>query len=289
MVTFSTLIPVYNGKEYIASAIDSALGQKDVSVEVIVIDDGSTDETPEILRSYGDSIRVLRQKNGGHVNARNNGSELAKGEWLAFLDADDEWLPEKLARQLARADTETAVIYTDRWNFGTIDRVAERQSDGVTLLEGDVFEDLLMGNFITVSSVIIRKDVFEQLGKFDEDMKVCEDWDLWLRYSGGGGKIGLCPEPLMRFRWHPTSMSTNQERMCHGRMKVLEKALASPRGQKVPAALARRGYANVWKCSAWHAAHSDWKTALRWYGRAALAWPWDWSVYKEMAKCCLGR
>src|SRR5689334_19825269 len=117
-MSVSVLIPVYNGAQFIREAVDSVLAQRDVTVEVIVIDDGSTDETSRILESYGDSIRVLRQKNGGHVNARNNGAKLAHGEWLAFLDADDMWQPEKLARQLAIATPEIGMVYTNRENFG---------------------------------------------------------------------------------------------------------------------------------------------------------------------------
>src|SRR5262245_34199236 len=118
MPLVSVLIPVYNGAAFIATAVDSALNQQEVDVDVIVIDDGSTDATPEILASYQERIRVLRQTNAGHVKARNNGAKIAKGEWLAFLDADDEWLPDKLARQLACADSQTSMIYTERLNFG---------------------------------------------------------------------------------------------------------------------------------------------------------------------------
>src|SRR5262244_1040578 len=104
MVTVSILIPVYNGAQYIRNAVQSVLHQRDVDVEVIVIDDGSTDETPAILKVFGNTIRVLKQQNAGHVWARNNGAKIARCQWLGFLDADDAWLPDKLAKQLACAD-----------------------------------------------------------------------------------------------------------------------------------------------------------------------------------------
>jgi glycosyltransferase involved in cell wall biosynthesis len=114
MTTVSVLIPVYNGEAFIETAIRSALGQRGVSTDVIVIDDGSTDGTPAILRSFGSTIRVLRQANAGHVRARNNGARLARGDWFAFLDADDEWLPDKLSQQLARAaELSAAMAYTN--------------------------------------------------------------------------------------------------------------------------------------------------------------------------------
>ncbi len=288
MVQVSTLIPVYNGEEYIADAVDSVLAQRDVKVEIIVIDDGSTDRTPEILRQYGDKIRVLRQKNGGHVNARNNGSKLAKGEWLAFLDADDAWLPDKLAKQLELANGNVGMVYTDRENFGDIARVTSTASQTYSLWEGDIFEPLLFGNFVTVASVIIKMDWFERLGGFDEELLVCEDWDMWLRFSASGGTTKVCREPLTRYRWHAASMTNNQERMCHGRLKVLKRALESERGKRLPRKIVNQALASVWKCSAWYARPWHRWIALKWYMRSAQFWPWDGAVYKDILKCVLG-
>jgi glycosyltransferase involved in cell wall biosynthesis len=285
----TAIIPVYNGAGYVGAAVQSALGQRDVAVEVLVIDDGSTDDTWRVLGEFGDAIRKVRQENAGHVRSRNRGARLAAGDWLAFLDADDEWLPDKLAKQLALAGDEVAMVYTDRVNFGGCDRIAPVQSEGVRQYEGDVFEQLLLDNFVTVSSVIMRKDWFTQLGGFEEELLVCEDWDLWLRYSAAGGKVRLCREPLTRYRWHPGSMSNNQERMCQGRLKVLERALATPRGRQVPRRLARQARASAWQCSAWHAAATQRWRAFGWYLRSAWYRPWNLDVYKGLVKCCLGR
>jgi glycosyltransferase involved in cell wall biosynthesis len=285
--TVSVLIPVYNGADYIENAVQCVLHQKDVTVEVIVIDDGSTDRTPEILRTFGDAIRVVRQANAGHVRARNHGATFARGDWLAFLDADDEWLPEKLVRQLARADGRAGLVYTDRQNFGEIGRIHELASEAVPLFEGDVFEPLLLGNFITVSSGLIRRDWFDRLGGFDDTLLVCEDWDLWLRFSAAGGWTAVCREPLTRYRWHADSMTFNQERMCAGRLKVVHKALATPRGRTLSHAARRRALAATWRTSAWYAAPSQPWTALKWYWRAFRWWPLDRSVYRGAAKCCL--
>jgi len=289
MPTVSVLIPVYNGADYVANAIYSVLHQRAVDVEAIVIDDGSTDGTPQVLAAFGDRIRVLRQANAGHVKARNQGARIARGEWVAFLDADDEWLPDKLAKQLALTNDRTHLVYTERLNFGDLERVQERQSAGVRLYEGDVFEQLLLGNFLTVSSAIMRKSVYDRLGGFAEELLVCEDWDMWLRYSAEGGLVGLCREPLTRYRWHGGSMTNNLQRMLEGRLKVVRRALALPRGQQVSRALARRAIASVWETSAWYAAPVSSLQGLGWYLHAALKWPWKLSVYKAMLKCCLGR
>jgi glycosyltransferase involved in cell wall biosynthesis len=287
-VAVSVVIPCYNGAAYVGNAVRSALDQTDVSVEVIVIDDGSTDATWTVLEGFGDQIRKVRQANGGPVRARNLGAHLARGTWLAFLDADDEWRSDKLARQLARTSDEVALVYTDRVNFGDCERVNERLSDCMTLWEGDIFELLLLGNVITTSSVIMRRDWFERLGGFTEGFCGVEDWDLWLRYTGSGGKIGVCVEPLTRYRWHPGSVSTNHERMCRERLEVLERALALPRARGVKRSVVRRAYASALTASAWYAApRRPWK-ALTWYARACLHWPYNNAVYRQMVKTVLG-
>lgn len=287
MPAVTTIIPAYNASAYIEQAVDSALAQRGVESEVIVIDDGSKDNTWEVLQKYGDRIRAVRQENAGHVRSRNRAAQMARGEWLAFLDADDDWLPDKLARQLAVAEEQTAMVYTDRLNFGDIDRIKERQSESVPLFEGDVFEPLLFDNFVTVSSVIIRKGWFDRLGGFDAELLVCEDWDLWLRLSAEGGLVKLCPEPLTRYRWTASSMSRNQQRMCNGRLKVVLRALATERGRRLSQLTRRRTLANVWAASAWSASTAEPWTAAKWYFRAACYWPFKPNLYKGMLKCLL--
>lgn len=289
MPSVSVLIPAYNAAAFVGQAVRSALAQRDVDAEVLVVDDGSTDGTWDVLASFGDAIRALRQPNAGHVAARNAAAAVARGEWLAFLDADDEWLPDKLAKQLAAADADTGLVYTDRANFGDCAHVGEVHSEKVDYFEGDVFEPLLLLNFITLSSVILRKSWYERLGGFAADLRGVEDWDLWLRFAAAGGQVRVCREPLTRYRWHAASMTTNQEGMCHGRVETVRRALATPRGRQVPRALARQALASAWECSAWHAAASHRWQALGWYARAAWYWPWKATVYKEMVKCCLAR
>jgi glycosyltransferase involved in cell wall biosynthesis len=285
----TTLIPVYNGAQYVGNAIRSVLAQSHPDVEVIVIDDGSTDDTPQVLSQFGDAIRVLRQQNSGHVRSRNNGARIATGNWLAFLDADDEWEPTKLASQLALADESVGLVYTDRRNIGETHRIWEFGSQFNTLWDGDIFEPLLFGNFVTVSSAVIRREWFERLSGFDADLLVCEDWDMWLRFAGAGGRTAVCREPLTRYRWHADSMTYNQQRMCDGRLKVVERALASARGRQLPHAVARRSLAATWQTSAWYAEPTERWNAFKWYVRACLYWPWNLAAYKGMVKCCLAR
>jgi glycosyltransferase involved in cell wall biosynthesis len=287
--TVSVIIPTFNGVAFISQAISSALLTRNVSVEVIVIDDESTDDTWQILEGFGDAIRKVQQSKGGPYKARNLGARLARGKWLAFLDADDDWFPDKLAKQLALADEGTALIYTDRLNFGDCSRVKERQSDSVQLFEGDVFEPLLLGNFITLSSVLIRRDWFERLGGFSELHVGVQDWDLWLRCASYGSVVKLLREPLTRYRIHEKQMSGDLDRRALERVAVVQRALLSQRGQQVTRKVARQALASVWEIGAWQAAQTHRFKAITWYVRAACHWPWKVQLYKGIVRCCLER
>jgi len=285
----SVIIPAYNAAAYVGQAIDSVLASRDAAFEVLVIDDQSTDDTWQVLERFGNAIRKVLAPKGGPYKARNLGARLARGTWLAFLDADDEWAPDKLVKQLALADEQTSLVYTDRFNIGDCGRVQPRQSDGVQLWEGDVFEPLLLNNFITLSSVLIRKSWFERLGGFSEDHVGVQDWDLWLRSAADGGLVKLLREPVTRYRYHAQQMSNHQDTRAAEREAVVRRALQSSRGRQVSWKVARQALANVWEIGACQTALSQRSKAIRWYLRAARYWPWNFQLYKGIAKCCLGR
>ena len=285
----SVIIPAFNAAPYVTGAIQSALASRNVPVEVIVIDDASDDDTWQVLEGFEGKIRKVRQARGGPYRARNLGGRLARGEWLAFLDADDDWRQDKLAKQLALADEHTGLVYTDRLNFGDRTRLAERQSDSVRLWEGDVFEPLLLGNFITLSSVLMRKSWFNRLGGFEVERRGVQDWDLWLRFAAEGGQVRLCREPLTRYRIHAEQMSNDLDERATDREAVLRRALQLPRGRRVPAKIVRQAFAGVWEIAAWHAAVGQRRKAIYWYLRSACYWPWNFRTYKGIVKCCIGR
>jgi len=286
--TVSVVMPVYNAARFVRQSIDSALAQEGVDFEIIVVDDGSTDDTPGILDSYGSAIHAVRQSNAGGGPARNHGARLAKGQWLAFLDGDDLWLPNKLREQLALADDDVGLVYSDCFNFGEVERVNSRQSEGVTLHQGDIFEPLLLDNFITLSTVLMRKSWFDKLGGFCDNRHLAEDWDLWLRYAAEG-KARLCPLPLTRYRWHAAGVSKNAVAMTRNRAATLERGLTLPRARCVPRSVVNRARANVWQCSAWFAAASHPRLACTSYLRSLWHHPWNPQAAKGIVKCLLGR
>lgn len=291
MPTVSTIIPAYNAAPFIRETLDTVFAQTGVDNEVIVVDDQSTDDTWEILGSYGDRIRRVQQANGGPAKARNHGARLATGDWLAFVDADDLWHPAKLQSQLALAGPEVAFVYSDRENFGETAAVSQRQSDGVQLHSGKILEPLMMqGNFVTLSSVMIRRDLFERLGGFDESPELIgvEDWDLWLR-AAGEGEVRCCPEMLVRYRWHAGGLSRRLDAMHRGQQEVLRRA-----SERLPATrrnrLLSQARASALAISASYAAMDQlWLKAFRWFFQAACLQPLRLSHYKGMVKCVLRR
>ncbi len=287
----STIIPAYNAQDFIAETIESALAQTHAEHEIIVVDDGSTDQTCEIVQSFGDRVCLIRQENAGPATARNKGAAMASGEWLAFLDADDLWTSEKLERQLTvTAMNGVQIVYTDRENIGHCEHVSKLQSNDVELREGDIFEALLLGNFITQSSVLIARKLFEDLGGFDEspDMKAVEDWDLWIRVAAIE-RIGVCREPLTKYRWHAGGISRDPSRMRANLFHVLEQAYKLPRGKGLSNSFRRRASAVAWSIVGWEAANSNSRGSSWCFFNSLLCDPTQIPLWKQLIKAGLGR
>jgi glycosyltransferase involved in cell wall biosynthesis len=182
---FSVVIPAYNCARWLGEAVESALGQGREGAEVIVVDDGSTDDTPSVLASFAGRARVLRQENAGVAAARNRGIEEAHGEWIAFLDADDRFRPGHLDRldRAAREHSEAGLIYTDAMMVDEAGReIKSRRSPDPG---PDPFTSLLLKNTVTTSAAAVRRECLDRVGMFYPGLKGPEDWDLWLRLAHG--------------------------------------------------------------------------------------------------------
>lgn len=228
----SIVIPTYNHGQYVCDAVDSALAQTYAPIEVIVVDDGSTDGTSALLaQRYGERIRVITQANRGLSAARNTGIEHARGELINFCDADDMLLPEKVARCYAilSAHPQAALVYTD------YEHVAE---DGRTILErphpalpsGDIFCELLvgpLGNFIHEAAPLVRRAALIEAGGFDEMLRAAEDWDLWVRIAARHPFIFLS-ERLTLYRQRGDAMTRDRLRMATARLQFFQKARHYP-------------------------------------------------------------
>lgn len=206
----SVVMPVHNGAGYLRAAIESALDQTVPPLEIWVVDDASTDATPEILAAFGDRIRVLRnQTAGGPARARNQAVAQARGDLIAFLDADDLWKPAKLARQLERArlHPDFGILATDVESFSEEMPVVRRTlREMYPVRDGWVVEDLLFSNWITTSAALVPRAVFLDVGGFDETpCKLGEDWALWMRIAARH-PVYFVDEVLTRRRIHPLSL-----------------------------------------------------------------------------------
>jgi glycosyltransferase involved in cell wall biosynthesis len=223
-MTVSVIIPAYNAESFLAAAIESVLAQTRPPVELIVVDDGSTDGSARIAAGYGRNVRCLTQRNAGVASARNNGAAQAASEWLAFLDADDIWLPQKLHRQLeAIGDSDcacfTAIRVVDHGGHPREDRgTAGTRLD----LEAFLMHDDRIPQTIP-STMLVRRDVFLSLGGFDEHLSTAADWDLLIRLRLYG-TLAYVPEPLVHYRRHASNMSRDVPLLERDSRLVLAKA-----------------------------------------------------------------
>jgi len=192
----SVIIPTHNRAWVLKEAVESVLNQTTRDFELIVVDDGSTDETQDLLKQFGDKIKVIHQENRGVSAARNVGITASSGDWIAFLDSDDFWKPTKLEKQMKwlKAHPQVSICHTDE--IWIRDGVRVNPMKKHAKPTGWIFEKCLPFCVVSPSSVMIHKSLFDVFGFFDEALPVCEDYDLWLRFSA---KIpfGFVPEKLM--------------------------------------------------------------------------------------------
>jgi glycosyltransferase involved in cell wall biosynthesis len=226
----SVIIPVYNGREFIGEAIDSAAKQTYRNLEIIVVDDGSTDGTLSILHEYADTddrIRVISQANGGVAKARNAAIAAARGEFIAPLDADDLWLPTKIERQMQamqQAGDDCGFVYSWWASIDSVGNVLDRSPRWT--VAGHRFETLLLVNFTgNASAPLFRKHCLVEAGGYNPKLAAaksggCEDFEVVLRIAAKYS-IAVVPEILMGYRRSPGSMSTNCDRMWSSRQMVL--------------------------------------------------------------------
>lgn len=221
----SVIIPTFNRAHMLGDAIDSVLQQRDATFEVIVVDDGSRDDTARIVAAYAGRVRYVRQCQRGVAAARNAGARLATGRWLAFLDSDDYWLPGKLAAQLA-FHTSTPTIEISQtgeiWlrNGQHLNRHAHHQQPS-----GDFFLPSLERCLVSPSAVMLTRGLFESAGGFDESLTVCEDYDLWLRIARRAA-IGFIAKPLIVKRGgHGDQLSARYWGMDRFRVAALSRLL----------------------------------------------------------------
>jgi glycosyltransferase involved in cell wall biosynthesis len=228
--TFSVAIAAYQAADVVGEAIASALAQTAPPHEVVVCDDGSTDDLDRALEPYRDRIVLLRQRNGGEAAAKNAAARAASGEFVAILDADDVYLPERLEAlgRLAAERPDLDLLTTDA-HLEAGRRVVRRvYGPDWTFEVGDQRRAILERNFVFGLAAVRRTRLLEA-GGFDEAIRFTTDWECWIRLVLGGSLVGAVLEPLARYRVRETSLSADRTRMLEGRIASLRRALEHPR------------------------------------------------------------
>lgn len=243
----SVIIPVYNRSELVKKAIDSVLSQIYKNIEIVVVNDGSTDDTLDVIldyeRNYPHRMVIINQDNQGQVVARNRGISESSGKVIAFLDSDDEWLPEKIAKQVPLLTGNVHLVYSG---------INEVDGDGVILktvlcdlkIKGDISKYLLVKNRMTGGSVIVTRKALEAVGLFDPKLKAAENWDLWLRISKLYW-VDFVNEPMVNYRRHDGNMSGDSELMLNAVKIMLDKHVKNNR-KAIGDEIYNQAYANYY-------------------------------------------
>jgi glycosyltransferase involved in cell wall biosynthesis len=225
MQRISVVIPTYNRLKMVDRALSSVCKQTLNPAEIIVIDDGSQDSTKDLILNAYPQVKYIRQNRQGVSAARNTGIKIAKGDWVALLDSDDEWLPTKLEKQMAMAQREPSIsfIHCDEIWFRNGKHVNQKKHHKKT--GGELFSVSLLRCMISPSSVIIKKKLLELHKYFDEQLPACEDYDLWLRITARES-VGFVDEPLVyKHGGHADQLSSSMPILDQYRVQSLYKIL----------------------------------------------------------------
>ncbi|MBW8015234.1 MAG: glycosyltransferase family 2 protein [Planctomycetes bacterium] len=218
----SVVIPAYNAEKYVARAIDSVLSQTRRADEIIIVDDGSTDGTAEVVKGYGDKVRYIYQENSGASVARNTGINAATGEWIAFLDCDDEWLGEYLERQVGLIERNSDLVWTganyykccceDDHNRQLHDKGAGSELLGGKEIYNDYFQAYIKGASGWTGSLMIKRAALIEAGLFTASLPMANDIDMWWRIAYRWPRMGYNAEPLVVYHSHVADSITKKQR-----------------------------------------------------------------------------
>jgi glycosyltransferase involved in cell wall biosynthesis len=271
----SVVIAAYNYGRYVAGALTSVLGQSFRDLEVIVVDDGSTDDTGSVVAPYlsDDRVRYHRADHIGQPAAKNIGIRQARGRLIAFLDADDLWLPTKLEKQLAllKANPAVGVVYSRRSLMDESGRPLEYEQPA--LFRGKVLEAMFRNNFICFSSAIVHRRVFKHLGLFDESLALAIDYEFWLRVTSSYA-FDYVDEPLVQYRTGHASLSRRTEERLKVAFAIMRRFQCTEEGRRtLSTATVREVTAETCYHIALAARSRSRSAALLWYVRCLALSP----------------
>ncbi len=270
----AVVVPAYNAEKLLARCIDSILAQTVPVAEIIVVDDGSTDRTLAIASRYASPVRCITRGNHGLAHARNTGIRAASSEWVAFLDADDTWRPEKIERQLlaAQEHPEVALFYTDATVVSPDGTLLGRYLERKRPASGWVFDRLLESVFALPSTWMIRRSTLMEVGLFREELRRVEDYDLLLRLARRH-QFQLVPEELTLYERQEDSLSRNAAEMALAEVSVLGTVMRQGLNSVQQRSVRRRLAANFFELS-YAGRSTDIRQSLHWALRCVRTYPY---------------
>ena len=223
----SVIIPTFNRRKTLRRAIESVRNQSLSPFEILIIDDGSNDGTKEWVKESFQDIKYIYQNNQGVSSARNKGIKYAYGDWIAFLDSDDEWLPSKLYEQVKAIGSNPEIKFFHTNEIWIRNGVRVNQMKKHKKYGGYIFEKCLDICRVSPSSVLIKKEIFDDIGTFDESLRVCEDYDLWLRITSKYPVVFLDIPLIYKYGGHAGQLSKVNDGIESYRIQSLEKIIKS--------------------------------------------------------------
>jgi glycosyltransferase involved in cell wall biosynthesis len=246
----SIIIPTYNRSNLLRLTIESVLAQTYPNIEIIVVDDDSTDDTAAVIEQYAGRVIYIKQANQGASVARNTGFQAASGEYINFLDDDDLLMPTKIERQVQVLDShpEIGLVHCGYYH---IDADGKPLDKVCMLPAGEVLKELVQYCFLLIHTPLIRHQCLDQVGLFDDELDCHEDWDLWLRIAQAGYQFACVQEPLCAYRVQQDSKMANLAKVEQGAFTVLDKVFANPRLPADVLAVKAQAYGNTHLWISW--------------------------------------
>jgi glycosyltransferase involved in cell wall biosynthesis len=221
-VSFAFIIPVFNGEKYLASTLESALNQIEKADEIIVVDDGSTDESVQIAKKY--DVKLIQQQNAGAAAARNTAVSHSNSEWIVFLDGDDIALEQRIKKikEKVKENPSLNLIANDEYEGNDQDGWIIKYLYNYYNPSRDLYSQLLKGCFLSTSAMAIKKELFDKVGGMDVELRSAQDYDLWLRVAPHA-QFDFIKEPLTKYLVHSNSVTGNQLKRLECMKMILRK------------------------------------------------------------------
>jgi glycosyltransferase involved in cell wall biosynthesis len=289
----SVVVTCYNYGRYLEGCLRSVLDQTFQDLEIVVIDDGSTDDTPQVMARFAavPNLRYHRRENGGHASAKNLGIRESRGEFIAFMDADDLWGPDKLVKQIRLfANPRVGVVYSRGTVIDKTGKPIENVSTAKFLQPraGQVTDWLFQDNFVWFSSAVVRRTCLETFGGLDESFEMGNDWDMWLRISTRF-EFAYVDEPLVSYRvGHEGQMSKKIETRQRCTDRTMARFLENFPGA-VSKAIVRNAYYMTYCNRGDYFRSRDRRASFRYYFKALAMRPWGQEVLVGLAKNLVSR